>query len=805
MTVVLLISSLCIPAFLTGAFAEPTRAQVNYVISINGTNVVPDPVSGEKKDTIAPSSPSPYSVMIQNLAPYQETFDLQIKNIPANWSALFTDSQLITTVVSDVQASSQAVVNIIIASSQYSVANITVEAKSRAGLEVKSDHILITCQQDTLTITADASTRYVGAGQGATYKVSVKNNDNSTLTANLGLSGGLKSATTAQWNEWAFHFDLPSLQIGPLGTGKCNLTLFAPKNATPNQNKVVKMEGTVTGNSRVFFSGELNTIVKEIYDLSITVTPDQIQTVAGNYLNYTIRVENRANNSDEVRIDIIDNPESWPYQFTGAFDNLMEKFKISAHQVKLVYLNVTVLLSAKAGKHVLTLNLTSKGGSTKHQVTTYINESHALEMGLTGDTTVIGQNPFYPITLAPTALRLVLKSRSNTKETTTLTIKDPPDGWQIAFAAVDTSKETKNTTQVDASKEVDVSKAGVKYSFASEVDKMTLKMEAFQEIYPVFMVRTPANAPAGTTTFQIATEYGTITDPLSILFTVRLSLTTANIEILDLDRDGFPDINLLNPNATAGESNKLSVTIKNNYTLATTDITVQLLIDEKVVDSENIPQMEAGEVKEVVLEWKDPTSGSHLVQVKVTGPKVTNTPSANTRIEVSGEGGSNTMFFVILAIIIVLIIAVIVGAFVYMRFFKPDAKSEEGAKQEEYERVYGRKGKADKKQKASLDKETEDYFYSDKYKSRKSQDKIKDDYEKLYGDKMRQKRNAQLPPSSRRQEQLEDGDRRALPPARRDRPSRQERPSKPSRDRPDRTKSSGRPSRDGKKGRRGEE
>ena len=183
-------------------------------------------------------------------------------------------------------------------------------------------------------------------------------------------------------------------------------------------------------------------------------------------------------------------------------------------------------------------------------------------------------------------------------------------------------------------------------------------------------------------------------------------------------------------------------------------------------------------------------------------------------VEVSGGEGvweKNSALFTFLIVIAILIVLIIIGVFIYMKFLKPDTESDERAKQEEYERVYGRKGKSSQKQKAKLDKDTQDFFHSDKYKSRKSQETIKDDYERLYGDKTRNKRKGELPPSSRHsqhQNQLEEGDRKALPPARRERPARREMPAKPPRGHSgpshERSGKAGKPTKSDRKGRKSE-
>jgi uncharacterized membrane protein len=753
--VILLLASIFVSTMAVGQGQGRASTRVeNFTVSINGTSIEIDPVSGEKSDVISPDSPNPYSLKVVNMQPYVIDFTLKIKNIPTDWEAYFADTTTSTHTVT-VSQNSQEVVNIIVLSSVFNTYNMTIDATSSVEGGTKSDYILLTCKEDPIKITPDSMKKYAGAGKGVKYELSIKNNYDQSWEVDLGVSAGIQASDQSMDNDWAFKFDQSLFNIGNLATITKNLTIFAPKNASPSDEKVFMVEGTVTGDSKVYYSVEIKCVVKEVYNLSVYINPREISANPGESLNYTLRVVNHADNSDRVGIQVVGDSDPWPFVFSGAINTLVKQFNIDAHQTKYVYLALTVPPNAEAGQHTLAINVTGKGGTNTHEIITNVNESHKVTLSYSDEVIELEQdgNKVYPITLADNTFRIKFKNDGNTQETAKIKIKDIESGWQVAFIAVESGSSITNTTPANPAAPIDINVLGIKYSFSQEATEITLNVQRFFQVYLVLSVQPPTGAPATLHSFALTVEYG----PQLVIpnFIVNMTLSISNIEILDLDGDlnNGPDFVVLNPNST--NKLKLQITIRNNYPLATTDFDVILYIDFKFADEEdrvNIESIQPGEEKDVVLTWDNPEGGYHYVDIIVKGSSIgTNEPQARGQVVVQEDDSDNTAFWIIIFIIAILILLIIAGVIIYMRIKTLGTSEDKEA--EEYERLYG-DGKKRKKDEEELDSDTEDYLHGAKHKSRKSKREMDKDAEKLYGDD--DKKTGRRKGGRRRRDQDED-------------------------------------------------
>lgn len=792
LTVIMILASITTMAVST---AETGTRSDDFAISINGTAIQQDPVTGDKTDTLARNSPISYSVKIQNMVLYAETFELKILNIPQNWSALFTENGLSTVTLKDVNSNSDKVVKILVSSSQYSTFDLVVEARSEVGGETKTAEIKLICEPDPITITPDISTVGIGAGMGQKIELNIQNNQNDTLNVSFALTSGLTPADAPLDSGWGFSMEGKWLLIAPLKNGAMNLTIYASKNASPNDEKVFRVECQVNSGPKIYYSKDIKAYVKEVYDLAIDIDPAERSATPGTYVDYIITISNKAKNPDTVRLDIINNPDSWPHVFSGDFDHLMENFKIGAGKTATVKLNVSVIANAVAGKHIMTINLTSKGGITQYQIITTVFEKHDMQFQTT-NTVVIDKLPSYPITLAPNKFKVLLKNKGNTLESAQLSI-DPvtiPSGWDIGITAIETGSSVTDTTSVDPSGGITVNSLGKRIEFTSEVSELDMDVSRFMDLYLEFSVVPPTSAKTQLYSFQLNLDYGTISAPFTEPpFPVNMYLSTSNIEIINFTLD---------PSTMDDKVKKFNLTILNNYTLDAEGFEVNLYIgDNDLIDSEEVAVLPKGEERKFVLEWNDPESGFYVINVKIEGGQIYQGDMDTTHLEVTKEEEDEPplgMIFFIFGLLILLVILA-TAVLYYKKLNQHVGDEDEDTK--EYERVYGKGGK----KRSEVDKDTEDYLFGAKTRSRKTEKDKEDDFEKLYGERHGGRKGGRRSvKGKKKQDRLDKEDRKALPPARERKKSKrsdQDRPRKGKRsrddeDRPNKGRSKGRKKRD---------
>jgi len=730
--VIVLLASVFVTGIAVGdsAVGGATRAN-DFTVSINGTNIKMDPVTDEKTDSISPNTPNPYSVKVHNTQPFNIDFKLDALNVPANWTLVFADSGT-TTLTITVTANSQKIVNMIVSSTVFGVYNMTVQAVAVTPPgQTLSDNLILTCKEDPITITPDSSKKFAGAGKGVKYELNIKNNYDQQWDVDLGLSAGMQASDTPLANDWAFKFDQSIFVIPNLATVIKNLTVFAPINATPNDEKVFLVQGEVTGDNRVYYSVEIKCIVKEVYNLSISIDPPTIKADPGDRLNYTITVVNNADNADDVKVEVTGIPDFWVVEFSGSFDKTTENFKIAAHQTKKVFVTVTVYPLAQAGLNYVSLNITGKGGPEPYKIVTDVNETHSVQLGYTDEVVVLeeNKNQVYPVTLDTNTFRIKLKNNGNIKETAKIKINDVKSGWLVHFAGVESGESVSNTTMANPSDPIDINAKGVRFSFNQDVTELTLNIFRFFDVYLIVSVQAPDGAAAAVHSFSLSVEYGQ--QQFIPNFIVNMTLSISNMELVSL--------RALN---TSGRAKEFEVVIQNNYPLETTNFDVVLYVDfdrSKEIDKVHVDSIQPGANKTLTLIWKDPDSGLYYIDAEIKGETITNSPDKQIQIVVKESDDDNTLFYVLLVIILLLILAVIIGTIVYAKRKAETSATDKEA--EEYDSLYGDgRKKRGSKDEDKVDKETADYLHGEKYKSRKSKGTLDADFEDLYGDKQKKKK-----------------------------------------------------------------
>jgi hypothetical protein len=178
-----------------------------------------------------------------------------------------------------------------------------------------------------------------------------------------------------------------------------------------------------------------------------------------------------------------------------------------------------------------------------------------------------------------------------------------------------------------------------------------------------------------------------------------LKLVIVDLEILDVNSDGIPDLLLHpEPNYDFNERIHFTFTLRNNYPFATRegDVEYRIELAGTVLVKGDVGIILPGEEKEFNVTWKadQSTSRPYFAYVRLSGPVYESedqAPTAKSENELSIGSGVVSRGWGLMVLFAGIMLFLIIGFIALYNITQRNMVAKEKAAQEKYDEVYGRK------------------------------------------------------------------------------------------------------------------
>ncbi len=407
-----------------------------------------------------------------------------------------------------------------------------------------------------LEMNVDVPEKMVVPGQCTTFNITIKNNGNANELVEL------SHGNLTDWNGYLSEGYSPDSVVVPPngGTKVVTFTLCPPSSTAAWRVLVVKIRGQSTINPAAYAAVEVKAITTQKFGYTIEVNPLQQVVNPGGDVNFSVTVMNQGNGRDRIRPFIIDIETGWGYNIS--MDGMeFEEIALSIDESRTFDVSVKVPLSAKAGTYQLSLNVSSLENLDYNQtenMNVVVTQFYKIDM--TTKSEQVRTTPGRTINVT-----LTLQNLGNGEDTISMSITGDPK-WTYNLSAKSVVIAPNNETSVFA------------------------------------FINVPKEVPSGQYAFQI-----TATSKDGKKKTVTISVLLCDLAIHSEKHTS---------NLKSTDIAKFDVNISNEGFMPATNVTVELLIDGILIDSETLERVHLSRTQRVVFTWTA-KEGEHLVKIVV--------------------------------------------------------------------------------------------------------------------------------------------------------------------------------------------
>lgn len=617
-------------------------------------------------NSIEPNQQELFDLKLSNLGDNPDNYDLVTSGVPVGWTVkLMHNGKEITQLNLDQGKSETLQVIIKVSASGNSTITVTADSDFAGS---KDASITITVGY-VIKIDCLNPSQYLGAGDAVTFELDITNYQDISDTVTLDTDTTFQLGTQPDEDEWVISFSQYTPTIPASESKKIDLKIFAPLNSVPPQKESFKVVGTSGNTAEKFYSNQIEAIIKNIYNITSTVTPSSPKVDPGEVINYTITISNKGNTEDKIMLTTLDNFNNWAVSLKindDPFQLNQDELILEPDESKTIKAEVTVPSTAPTGVHNLEIGVSSSGGDHENiSISTEVNQVYSLKLELVEDGYVVD-------IAATTYVKTIVKNTGNGQDTLTLQIPTSylPDNWDIFIHSVETSEIINNTNKVDFSQAFSIigaEKTRFQTNDGLKYDQVSLMMSSGQSAYVTFGVTTPQQGSWGNNSFVVYGETFNIVNKDTELLTVAVILRTSDLEFV-----GVPELSA--QNLTLGDTLEIDIEVRNNFHVSANNFKVILYQgnlpgqEDQLIERENIDNIAPNSTQKVTLSWSIPDNapeGTYLLKIRMEGNILPSNdlPEKNIAVSVS-EGEEETeddsMLLLLIIVIIVIIIVIIV-------------------------------------------------------------------------------------------------------------------------------------------------
>lgn len=748
----ILISLLILPIVNELTLEEGEALPEGYPIRLSGGYAVEQPNSTTYLDNLQPGDSENYLIHMYNDGDTLITYRVRIDEQPEEWLVFLGnggDELLVNLEPGDTRA-----VDLNMKLPVAGVNDIVIVVRDEMSMEEWPLTLNITCQNGPLILRVPASNFILGMDTPAVFDVELENIGNTVLNVTLSMEGMIPSGSRIR-DSWTVIFKRRNLQISPGMVESVQVSVWSPELEPVGSQKVSGISAQVEGITRPFQTGSLSFKVQTIFDLRSSVFPIGYYPASpGDSVEFTVTLENWAVDYDTVSVSVFDRPAGWDIQFNDTIDPSVVPVTIDPEGERDVHPVVFVPRNAVAGQQEVTLR--AEGTTNVTFMTLKLSIAREDEFILT-PLTPAGSDNTYRLTLGENLIGLKVVNSGNYYDTVLLSIENRPEFAPMTFHSVKVGGGS-NLTNVNANNGINISGQTDRTYLVQEdpLTSISISFDPSQTATVYLKASVPLGSPARSGVVGIKYTYGIFQEQKFIQSSVRLIL--ADVEILDIDGDGSPDL-IVQPrnDFKVGDTIHFSWELKNNYPYPTSGLRWQVMLSGKVLIEGDVPAIEPGETMVFNESWKasKKTNTRNVATLKITGDAYVSeekAPTTSSKTDVFIREGDPEPPIAIMAIFGSIMIVLIAGFIGFYIWVKKDLEKKEALERGRYEEIYGGR------ERPALAGETED-----RGKGKRSSSLLSADKPRLPGKKPEDVRTSESKGKKKRKESRDEGSEKPSP------------------------------------------
>jgi uncharacterized repeat protein (TIGR01451 family) len=630
---------------------------------------------------------------LENLGTLTDSYILEIKQVPVNWTITFYNAETVRDTPSIAPGNSK-VFDLFVSGPETGEAYIALKATSKNASSINhTAFISLIIKKPILQIDIDSDSKTVIPGDFTTFSLKIKNLQEISENVTVSLIGtGIISSEEPKQFDWTYKLNLSRhIQLKANSTTFVSIIIQTPLETVPDDQGDFNIEVLPESNNENPFEERITVKVLSQDLVEAELKPPRQTGKPGETLDFTVTLFNNGTTDlPELSLFQGELPPAWEYVY-----NATTKFSLDRHEVKNINIQVIIPEIAKVGNYKLPMNIWAEPKSVGN-FSAIVEVSHVpgLELENSGQVAyaLTGELRYEIDWKKPTEAEFILRNSGNGIDTVTLNFSNVPDNWQVYFKSITpTTNNDFNNVTADFSNTLDLTEIYIENQRISaltgdNVEQLKVILESGMAVRVVVTVNTSDNQLElylfNFTVNAFSSDISVMNAVLMEMFLVRSGLV---IESITLSR----------PVPRVDEQVVVSVTIRNDYHSATENFTARFIVNDKSTGSKNIDQLAINDTAIVEFEWTPVKKGLYSLDIELEGAMVTPGTEPEKRRNVTVEekavkknGESDNLIPIILVIAVMLVFSALAVVMLYIsrkkiKRLREKRKNDQKQKQEE--------------------------------------------------------------------------------------------------------------------------
>ena len=667
-----------------GAAGEESLPQ-DYPAEMSGDYLELIPNSTTYEDYLQPGDTESYNIRLENDFYLQTRFRVTLENVPEQWYVFLGSGQSTQLVVLEPEQAKTLDLNVKVPTTN--TADIIVNVTEEDGTDSWPMTLRIICQEGPIKLEVPSSSYVLDMDYPADIDVTLTNIGERPYNVTMDMDGITVSEERLK-DQWSVVFPNRKIVIPPRDSITLKTIVYIPESASMNMQRNARVLATVDNITRPFRSRSIEFKVQTIYNLKGRVAPiGYVEASPSSNIEFNITLENRASDTDWVKVEEYSRPQGWPPLVYEGFDPSNLEFSISSDSERTFVAVLEVPSYAIAGRHSIILRAVGKTNETEISLKVDVDRFDDFEAKhVSGE-----QSKTYGVKIGNNEVPFKLQNRGNYYDTAELLIMNAPSWSTVTFESVKIGTGEQNKLY-DGQGTLNVSgDTGSVYEIQEERDTLSITCGPGQEVVITLNVDVPLDTSLQPESI-CGIQYKFSQPRIQEQFQVGLKLLLLDLDVIDMDGDSRPDLQISPVKETyqSGDEITFSFGVRNNYPYPPEGVKWKIeLIGVELLSGE-LDQIPPGETFYYNATWEsDLTSDGYKATLKLESPDFTNPPEVRTdeeiTIESSGKVGDLRLVLLWLFFASLVIIWLVVIYILAQRSINRKKEAEE----EEYRKVYG--------------------------------------------------------------------------------------------------------------------
>lgn len=666
------------------AMSAETSLPEDYPVNLFGDYIVLIENTTTFRDYLQPGDTDSYKIRIQNPAFRQIRYRIDLQNVPDGWLVFLNDGGRSEIVTLDPGKSST--LDMYVKNPSAGVGNILINVSDSEGSEFWPATLQVICQEGPLTVTVPGSTYVLDYEHPAEFGITLENIGSEQLMVSMDMDRIAVSPERIE-ETWTVVYEPRELQLVPGAVKTVRAIVYPDSNQKQIMNTFVI--ANVEGIKRPFTSRSITLNVQTIFDLHGYVRPaGYVKADIDTVVEFNMTLENRAISTDFVKVEEYYRPQGWPPIYYDGFDP-SQGTSVSPGQERTFHPIVEVPLYATAGRHDIVLHAIGYTNTTEIILRIEVERINGISAYHPGGVS----EKTYRLTTGENLLTFKLQNNGNFFDTVQMDLVNNPVWTSASFHSVLVGS-AEIDVPISGGEIINVS-ADINRTYlieGSQARMIKISMGPRQEIYVTVKVTVPKDSSLQNGGI-VGIQYQYSNNSLQGLFEMPLKLLLVDLEIVDLDGDSRPDLEIfpVKEEYRNGEAINFRFGIRNKYPEPTEGVDYVIEMIGVELTRGDLGAIPPGETMTFNVTWKtDLSSEGHKVTLRLESEDYPNPPSVQSDEELKIKGGRTFGDLKITALWLFLIGLVIAWLIIMYVMAQKSLKRKEEEKQVDYEKVYGR-------------------------------------------------------------------------------------------------------------------